>query len=99
MVSRARDGQYLVDYAAQLGYATIEGSSHRGRFLAMRGSLRALKAGATVSPEGRACLAAEIATRPAEIASAFAEAGAGGDGGAEAIGTELINACAAELGL
>jgi lysophospholipid acyltransferase (LPLAT)-like uncharacterized protein len=54
VVSRARDGQYLVDYARQLGYETIEGSSHRGRMLAMRGSLRALQAGAllAITPDG-----------------------------------------------
>jgi lysophospholipid acyltransferase (LPLAT)-like uncharacterized protein len=54
VVSRARDGQYLVDYATRLGYATIEGSSHRGSFSAMRGSLKALASGALVAitPDG-----------------------------------------------
>jgi lysophospholipid acyltransferase (LPLAT)-like uncharacterized protein len=54
VVSRARDGQYLIDYAARLGYQAIEGSSHRGRVTAMRGSLRALESGALVAitPDG-----------------------------------------------
>jgi hypothetical protein len=54
VVSRARDGQYLIDYALRLGYQAIEGSSHRGKVAAMRGSLRALEEGALVAitPDG-----------------------------------------------
>lgn len=54
VVSRARDGQYLVDQARRLGYRTVEGSSHRGRVQAMRGALRALQEGAIVAitPDG-----------------------------------------------
>lgn len=54
VVSRARDGQYLVDQAHRLGYRTVEGSSHRGRVQAMRGTLRALEEGAIVAitPDG-----------------------------------------------
>jgi len=54
VVSRARDGQYLVDYATRLGYQVIEGSSHRGRVGAMRGTLRTLEAGGLVAitPDG-----------------------------------------------
>ena len=54
VVSRARDGQYLVDQAHRLGYRTVEGSSHRGRVQAMRGALRALNEGAIVAitPDG-----------------------------------------------
>lgn len=54
VVSRARDGQYLVDQARRLGYDTVEGSSHRGRVQAMRGALRALNAKAIVAitPDG-----------------------------------------------
>lgn len=54
VVSRARDGQYLVDQAHRLGYETVEGSSHRGRVQAMRGALRALNAKAIVAitPDG-----------------------------------------------
>ena len=54
VVSRARDGRYLIDYAARLGYSAIEGSSHKGRVAAMRGSLRALEQGALVAitPDG-----------------------------------------------
>jgi lysophospholipid acyltransferase (LPLAT)-like uncharacterized protein len=54
VVSRARDGQYLFDYATRLGYQLIQGSSHRFRVKAMRGSLRALEEGALVAitPDG-----------------------------------------------
>jgi lysophospholipid acyltransferase (LPLAT)-like uncharacterized protein len=54
VVSRARDGQYLVDQAHRLGYRTVEGSSHRGRVQAMRGALRALEERAIVAitPDG-----------------------------------------------
>ena len=54
VVSRARDGQYLVDHAHRLGYRTVEGSSHRGRVQAMRGALRALEERAIVAitPDG-----------------------------------------------
>jgi lysophospholipid acyltransferase (LPLAT)-like uncharacterized protein len=54
VVSRARDGQYLVDQAHRLGYRTVEGSSHRGRVPAMRGALRALEQRAIVAitPDG-----------------------------------------------
>ena len=54
VVSRARDGQYLVDHAHRLGYRTVEGSSHRGRVQAMRGALRALneRAIVAITPDG-----------------------------------------------
>ena len=54
VVSRARDGQYLVDQAHRLGYRTVEGSSHRGRVQAMRGALRSLneRAIVAITPDG-----------------------------------------------
>jgi len=54
VVSRARDGQYLVDQARRLGYSMVEGSSHRGRVQAMRGALRALadRSIVAITPDG-----------------------------------------------
>jgi lysophospholipid acyltransferase (LPLAT)-like uncharacterized protein len=54
VVSEARDGRYLADFATRLGYGAIGGSSHRGRVKAMRGALRELAAGAAVAltPDG-----------------------------------------------
>jgi len=54
VVSRARDGRYLQEAAAALGFGVIEGSSHRGRVGAMRGTLRALESDrlVAVTPDG-----------------------------------------------
>ncbi len=72
VVSAARDGQYLVDYAGRLGYRAIEGSSHRGRLRAMRGVLEALRAGAVVgiTPDGPRGPRREI--KPGALAAAQA---------------------------
>jgi lysophospholipid acyltransferase (LPLAT)-like uncharacterized protein len=54
IVSEARDGRYLADFAKRLGYGAIDGSSHRGQVKAMRGALRGLEAGIpiAVTPDG-----------------------------------------------
>lgn len=54
VVSRARDGRYLQEVATGLGFAVIEGSSHRGRVGAMRGTVRAFDADrlVAVTPDG-----------------------------------------------
>lgn len=54
VVSEARDGRYLTEFATRLGYRPIGGSSRRGAVKAMRGALRALTEGAllAVTPDG-----------------------------------------------
>jgi lysophospholipid acyltransferase (LPLAT)-like uncharacterized protein len=54
VVSEAREGRYLRDFATRLGYVPIAGSSRRGAVKAMRGALRALADGAllAVTPDG-----------------------------------------------
>jgi lysophospholipid acyltransferase (LPLAT)-like uncharacterized protein len=54
VVSEARDGQYLADFAASLGYRTIRGSSTRGAARALLGAVRELQAGKAVAftPDG-----------------------------------------------
>lgn len=54
VVSEARDGQYLADFAASLGYDLVRGSSRRGGVRALAGAIRVLRAGGTVAftPDG-----------------------------------------------
>jgi lysophospholipid acyltransferase (LPLAT)-like uncharacterized protein len=54
VVSEARDGQYLADFAASLGYRTVRGSSTRGAARALLGAVRELLAGHAVAftPDG-----------------------------------------------
>ena len=54
VVSEARDGQYLADLAASLGYRAVRGSSTRGAARALLGAVRELQAGAAVAftPDG-----------------------------------------------
>ena len=54
VVSRARDGRYLQQVATALGFGVIEGSSHRGRVGAMRGTVRAFETDrlVAVTPDG-----------------------------------------------
>ena len=54
VVSEARDGQYLADFAVSLGYRTVRGSSRRGGARALLGAVRELKAGYAVAftPDG-----------------------------------------------
>jgi len=54
VVSEARDGQYLADYAARIGYRLIRGSSTRGGARALLVSVRELRAGTVVAftPDG-----------------------------------------------
>ncbi len=54
VVSDARDGQYLADFGATLGYRTIRGSSTRGAARALLGAVRELHAGYAVAftPDG-----------------------------------------------
>jgi lysophospholipid acyltransferase (LPLAT)-like uncharacterized protein len=54
VVSEARDGQYLADFAAGLGYRAVRGSSTRGAARALLGAVRELKAGYAVAftPDG-----------------------------------------------
>ena len=54
VVSEARDGQYLSDLAATLGYGAVRGSSTRGGARALLGAVRELQAGRSVAftPDG-----------------------------------------------
>jgi lysophospholipid acyltransferase (LPLAT)-like uncharacterized protein len=54
VVSDARDGQYLADFAATLGYRSVRGSSSRGAARALLGAVRELQAGRAVAftPDG-----------------------------------------------
>ncbi|MEA2725032.1 MAG: hypothetical protein QOH59_2803 [Gemmatimonadales bacterium] len=54
VVSEARDGQYLSDLAASLGYRTVRGSSTRGGARALLGAVRELRASGAVAftPDG-----------------------------------------------
>ena len=54
VVSRAREGQYLGEYAAQLGYSALPGSSTHGGTAALRGARRSLDRGQPVAftPDG-----------------------------------------------
>jgi lysophospholipid acyltransferase (LPLAT)-like uncharacterized protein len=54
LVSEARDGQYLADYARRLGYGAVRGSSRRGATRALLGAVRALESGVRVAftPDG-----------------------------------------------
>jgi len=54
VVSEARDGQYLADFAATLGYGAVRGSSTRGAARALLGAVRELQAGRAVAftPDG-----------------------------------------------
>lgn len=54
VVSAARDGQYLADFAATLGYGAVRGSSTRGAARALLGAVRELQAGHAVAftPDG-----------------------------------------------
>ena len=77
VVSRARDGQYLVDQAHRLGYRTVEGSSHRGGVQAMRGALRALNEGAIVAITPDGPRGPRRVIKPGGLAAAQAAGGAG----------------------
>jgi hypothetical protein len=54
VVSEARDGQYLSDLAASLGYRMVRGSSTRGGARALLGAVRELRAAGAVAftPDG-----------------------------------------------
>lgn len=54
VVSDARDGQYLSDLAASLGYRALRGSSTRGGARALLGAVRELEAGRSIAftPDG-----------------------------------------------
>jgi len=54
VVSEARDGQYLADLAASLGYRAVRGSSTRGAARALLGAVRELQSGQAVAftPDG-----------------------------------------------
>jgi lysophospholipid acyltransferase (LPLAT)-like uncharacterized protein len=54
VVSEAREGQYLADFAVSLGYRTVRGSSTRGAARALLGAVRELQAGRAVAftPDG-----------------------------------------------
>ena len=54
VVSEAREGQYLSDFATSLGYLSIHGSSTRGGARALLGAVRELQAGRAVAftPDG-----------------------------------------------
>lgn len=54
VVSEARDGQYLADFAASIGYGAVRGSSTRGATRALVGAVKALRAGRSVAftPDG-----------------------------------------------
>ena len=54
VVSEARDGQYLSDLAASLGYRAVRGSSTRGGARALLGAVRELQTGRSIAftPDG-----------------------------------------------
>jgi len=54
LISEARDGQYLSDLGAELGYNAVRGSSTRGGARALLGAVRQLQAGRSVAftPDG-----------------------------------------------
>ncbi len=54
VVSEAREGQYLADFAVSLGYRTVRGSSTRNAARALLGAVRELRAGHSVAftPDG-----------------------------------------------
>ena len=54
LISEARDGQYLSDLGAALGYKAVRGSSTRGGARALLGAVRQLQAGRSVAftPDG-----------------------------------------------
>ncbi|HET7426435.1 MAG TPA: DUF374 domain-containing protein, partial [Gemmatimonadales bacterium] len=54
IVSEARDGQYLADFAIRLGYRTVRGSSTRGAARALLGAVRELQEGHAIAftPDG-----------------------------------------------
>ncbi len=54
VVSEAREGQYLADFARSLGYGAVRGSSTRGAARALLGAVRELQAGHAVAftPDG-----------------------------------------------
>ena len=54
VVSEAREGQYLADYAQRIGYHLVPGSSTRGGARALLGAIRALDDGFTlaITPDG-----------------------------------------------
>lgn len=54
VVSEAREGRYLADYASGLGYFLLSGSSTRGGTRALLGAIRALRAGhpVAITPDG-----------------------------------------------
>jgi lysophospholipid acyltransferase (LPLAT)-like uncharacterized protein len=54
IVSEARDGQYLADFAVRLGYRTVRGSSTRGAARALLGAVRELQEGRAIAftPDG-----------------------------------------------
>jgi lysophospholipid acyltransferase (LPLAT)-like uncharacterized protein len=54
VVSEAREGRYLSDFAASLGYRSLHGSSTRGGVRALLGAVRELRAGHVVgfTPDG-----------------------------------------------
>src|SRR5215210_6136382 len=54
VVSEAREGRYLADFATSLGYRALYGSSTRGGARALLGAVRELRAGRTVAftPDG-----------------------------------------------
>jgi len=54
VVSAARDGQYLADFAVRLGYLPVQGSSSRGAVRALVGAIKILRGGGTVgfTPDG-----------------------------------------------
>lgn len=54
VVSEAREGQYLVDFALSLGYDAVRGSSTRGATRALLGAVRTLREGrpVAITPDG-----------------------------------------------
>jgi lysophospholipid acyltransferase (LPLAT)-like uncharacterized protein len=54
VVSEAREGQYLTDFALSLGYRAVRGSSTRGAARALLGAVRELREGQVVAftPDG-----------------------------------------------
>jgi lysophospholipid acyltransferase (LPLAT)-like uncharacterized protein len=70
LVSRHRDGGYLVDLAAGWGYRSVRGSTQRGGEIGLLGIVRALQGGAIVAmtPDGPRGPAARV--QPGAVAAA-----------------------------
>ena len=70
LISRHRDGGYLADLSASLGYGAVRGSTNRGGEVGLLGIVRALQGGAevAVTPDGPRGPAEQV--QPGAVAAA-----------------------------